>query len=628
MRKLQVALLQLTQSGVLLDADKSDEREASEFQTERHSMPTSWVRATMLVRCNVTARGHSAVTRSVLEAILRLMRYQIIPIVPLRGSVSASGDLMPLAYIAGALEGNPDVFVRKGRKADQRIMKADEALTQEGMPKLTFGPKEALGLVNGTAPSAALAALTIYDAHQLVVLGQAITAMTVEALTGSAESFHSFISSVRPHRGQIEASSNILKLLQGSYFTKGIKRQKERNPRGLAQDRYALRSAPQWIGPQLEDLLLAHEQVTIELNSSTDNPLIDIDAGDVYYGANFQAAAMTSAMEKTRLSLQMIGRLLFAQSTEMIDPNLNNGLPTNLSADDPSTSFTMKGVDINMAAYMSELAFLAGPVSNHVQPAEMHNQSINSLALLSARMTQKAVEVVSLMCAACLYVACQALDLRAIQFEFFLELRSLVRSMNETWLSARMANEETSEITQIIIEKVEEAWQSASRLDIDERCEETSKVASLHLAEIMLSSSSLHNLPPDFLGSWKSEFRTKLQGRHEMVYRRFILNPTTNTYLGVGSSALYEKIRGGLSVPFHQGLAEHPGTVYGSITSKQERPRRLVGSWISDICQAVMDGEISSALYGVLEPEPEQDHQCNGIADSKVNGLAAGQEHV
>lgn len=215
----------------------------------------------------------------------------------------------------------------------------------------TLGPKEGLGLVNGTAASAALAALAMFEANNLAVLTQALTAMACEALLGNSESFHPFIAEVRPHEGQIESARNIFTLLQGSHLAQGIMDKKNRKQSGLIQNRYALRSAPQWIGPQLEDLMLANRQVQTELNSSCDNPLVDRRTEDIYYGANFQATSITSAMEKTRLSLQMFGKLLFSQATEMIDPNLSNGLPTNLVADDPSLSFTMKGVDISMAAY-------------------------------------------------------------------------------------------------------------------------------------------------------------------------------------------------------------------------------------------------------------------------------------
>jgi phenylalanine ammonia-lyase len=152
--------------------------------------------------------------------------------------------------------------------------------------------------------------------------------------------------------------------------------------------------------------MLAHTQVTTELNSTSDNPLVDVSHSDIHSGGNFQAASITAAMEKARLSLQMIGKMLFSQCTELINPALNNGLPANLAADDPSLSFGMKGIDVNVAAYMSELAYLANPISNHVQSAEQHNQAINSLAFISARYTMDAVDLVSLISASFIYVGC------------------------------------------------------------------------------------------------------------------------------------------------------------------------------------------------------------------------------
>lgn len=171
----------------------------------------------------------------------------------------------------------------------------------------------------------------------------------------------------------------MMALLQGAYLAKGIQSKKSRNEIALVQDCYALRSSPQWMGPQLEDLLLADENVTAELNSTADNPLVDTETNYILYGYNFQAATITSAMKKVRLSLQMFGKLLLAQSTEIMNPDLNNGLPANLVAADLNYSFTMKKVNTSMAAYMAELGYLANPVSWHVQSAEMQNQSINSI---------------------------------------------------------------------------------------------------------------------------------------------------------------------------------------------------------------------------------------------------------
>lgn len=111
-------------------------------------------------------------------------------------------------------------------------------------------------------------------------------------------------------------------------------------------------------------------------HTATDNPLVDGETGEVHHGGNFQAMAVTNAMEKTRLALHHIGKLLFAQSTELMNPAMNRGLPPNLAATDPSINYHTKGIDIHTAAYVGELGFLSNPVSTHVQSAEMHNQAV------------------------------------------------------------------------------------------------------------------------------------------------------------------------------------------------------------------------------------------------------------
>jgi phenylalanine ammonia-lyase len=109
---------------------------------------------------------------------------------------------------------------------------------------------------------------------------------------------------------------------------------------------------------------------------ATDNPLVDSETNEVHHGGNFQAMAVTNAMEKTRLALHHIGKLMFAQSAELVNPAMNRGLPPSLAATDPSLNYHGKGIDIAAAAYVSELGYLANPVSTHIQSAEMHNQAV------------------------------------------------------------------------------------------------------------------------------------------------------------------------------------------------------------------------------------------------------------
>src|SRR5713226_6518921 len=195
---------------------------------------------------------------------------------------------------------------------------------------------------------------------------------------------------------QIETARTIWDLLKGSKLAGGQEKDVyiHEDQGELRQDRYTLRTAPQFLGPQIEDIISALNTVTVECNSSThclfstlfsltvvpciatDNPLFDGETGKVHHGGNFQAMAVTNAMEKTRLAIHHIGKLLFAQVTELMNPTMNRGLPPSLAASDPSLNFHGKGLDIAVAAYTSELGFLANPVSTHIQSAEMHNQAV------------------------------------------------------------------------------------------------------------------------------------------------------------------------------------------------------------------------------------------------------------
>jgi phenylalanine ammonia-lyase len=526
--------------------------------------------------------------------MVRLLQHQITPIVPLRGSISASGDLMPLSYIAGTIEGNPDVYVRVRNGDTTQIMKSSDGLQSVGMQAQKLGPKEGLGLINGTSTSAAVASLVLYETHQLSVLVQALSAMGVEALTGTAESFHPFISAVRPHDGQIECANNLLAFLRGSKLAQGLETQRAQDRPGLIQDRYAWRCVPQWVGPQLEDLLLAHRQVTVELNSTCDNPLVDVKTSSVFSGGNFQAVSITSAMEKTRLCLQMLGRLIFSQATEMIDPSLNNGLPTNLVADDPSLSFTMKGVDISMASYMAELGYLSNPVSSHVQSAEMRNQAINSMALVSARYSMQAVEILSLMCACDLYIACQALDLRALHLAFLEQAKLQLHSVTSTIFSTYLVESELEALDNSLNNYLTEAWPTTNRLSPSDRVHSVIENA----LSILLGKLRHHSGPClGDLETWKSQARDALNKAYQEAADAFFSKQHTADLLGEGSKILYETVRQGLGVPFHQGFVERP-----TIDSETHngRAKKTIGSWISIIYEAIRDGRLMSPLLQSL----------------------------
>jgi phenylalanine ammonia-lyase len=165
---LQASLMQHTQSGILTPS--------TDGSKPGHAMPAAWVRAAMVIRCNSTVRGHSAVSLPVIRAVVGLLEHGLTPVVPLRGSVSASGDLMPLAYVAGSLEGNPDILLEK----HGRVLPAPQALQEANLQPVVLGPKEGLGLINGTSSSAGLGALVVAGAQDQAFLAQVLTGAAVE----------------------------------------------------------------------------------------------------------------------------------------------------------------------------------------------------------------------------------------------------------------------------------------------------------------------------------------------------------------------------------------------------------------------------------------------------------------
>ncbi|KAE9411419.1 phenylalanine ammonia-lyase [Gymnopus androsaceus JB14] len=577
------ALLQHQQAGILPSSTTKPQEMLPLMDVGSSlSMPESWVRGAMLVRANSLIRGHSGVRWELIEKITELLRANITPLVPLRGSISASGDLSPLSYIAGALVGNPSIRVFDGPKTFgmRSVRPSREALDEHKIEPLTLASKEPLGILNGTAFSASVAALSLNDAIHLVMLSQVCTAMGVEALNGTRASFDAFIHSSRPHPGQIEAAQNIWKLLQGSKFAQDHEGETsiEEDKHTLRQDRYPLRTSPQFLGPQIEDLLHATAAVTQECNSTTDNPLIDSSTGIIHHGGNFQAMAITNAMEHTRLALQHVGKLLFAQMTELVNPAMNNGLPPSLAASDPSLNYHCKGADIAAAAYCSELGYLANPVSTHVQSAEMHNQAVNSLALISGRATVNSVQVLSLLTASYLY--------RRLSLKNYL-----------VYSAPAYLNQKRFRIASSIFRSMSSTFDKTTIMDCTDQMNAIAASGASVLIDRFISIGSADSLA---LGNIV-QFRSKISSRAATLLRGLRKSYLTGergdapavVYLGK-TQAVYKFIRVALGIKMH-------GTENLNGFTKGPGESDTIGQSISVINEAICDGRMQNVVADLFE---------------------------
>jgi histidine ammonia-lyase len=358
------------------------------------------VRLVMALKLMSLGRGASGVRPQTVALIEAMLERGVVPVIPEKGSVGASGDLAPLAHMTATMIGEGEAYLAGER------MPAVNALERAGLTPIRLAAKEGLALINGTQVSTALALAGLFRAHRAANAALITGALSTDAAMGSSAPFHPEIHLLRGHRGQIDTAAALWRLLDGSEI-----RESHRDGDERVQDPYCIRCQPQVDGACLDVLRMAATTLTTEANAVTDNPLVLSD-GSVVSGGNFHAEPVAFAADQIALAVCEIGAIAQRRVALMVDPKLSYGLPPFLAKNAGLNSGLMIA-EVTSAALMSENKQMAHPASVDSTPTSADQEDHVSMACHGARrllaMTDNLAAIVGIEAV----TAAQGIDFRA-----------------------------------------------------------------------------------------------------------------------------------------------------------------------------------------------------------------------
>ncbi|HVP35790.1 MAG TPA: histidine ammonia-lyase, partial [Terriglobales bacterium] len=329
------------------------------------------VRAAMLLQANVLSKGYSGVRVEVIQSLINLLNSGVTPMVPEKGSVGASGDLAPLAFIALVLTGEGWAFYNK------KLFSGKDALKKAGLKPLKLSAKEGLALINGTEIMTGLGALTLLRAEKLSELADMAGALSCEAALATPVAFDEDLQKARAHRGQGMVAKNLVQLMKNSQ----IREFHKACPK--VQDPYSFRCMPQVHGAVRDALHYVRSVLEVEINSATDNPLIFPDKKKVISGGNFHGEPVALALDFLGIAVSELGSISERRIAVMMDPNITD-LPAFLVSE-PGINSGLMMAQTTAAALVSENKILAHPASVDSIPTSLNQEDHVSMGTIASR---------------------------------------------------------------------------------------------------------------------------------------------------------------------------------------------------------------------------------------------------
>ncbi len=381
-------------------------------------------RAVQITRLSSLIQGKSGVSFGLLNLMVEQLNHNISPKIPQEGSVGASGDLTPLAYLASTLVGESELYF------EGKYQPTMDVYNKLNLKPIKLQPKEGLALMNGTAVMTALACSAFEKASYLCKILSRVTAMSCLAIKGNKQHFAEGLFVAKPFPGQALIAKQI---------RSDLDLQKKSPNAGRIQDRYSIRCAPHVIGVLQDALPFFKKLIETELNSANDNPLIDAENEEILHGGNFYGGHISFVMDSMKNLVANLSDLVDRQMALVVDSKFNNGLPANLSGaskDSKNVCHGFKAVQIGVSAWTAEALKNTMPASVFSRSTECHNQDKVSMGTISARDCLRVIQLTQQVAAASVLITSQALQLRLNSGEFKEEhLSEDVKSFKEDVLS-------------------------------------------------------------------------------------------------------------------------------------------------------------------------------------------------
>jgi histidine ammonia-lyase len=364
------------------------------------------VRASILIRANTLASGHSGIRLELVESLLDMLNINITPCIPSKGSLGSSGDLAPLSHLALVLttsgedlEEESGWAVFQGERGRGKVM-----MQKANIRRHILGPKEGLAITNGATFSAGIAALAIQQAETIIETAEVALAMTLEALQGASAAFDERLHRVRRHEGQKRVAERVRELTKESTLIDSA---------GKVQDPYSLRCAPQVQGPARDTLEFVKGMINREINAITDNPLL-FGPYEALSGGNFHGEIIAMAMDFLKIAFSELAAISERRTFNLTDSKMNSGLPAMLVDNEKSAGLNsgMMMPQYTSASLVLENKTLATPDSVHSLPTSGGQEDHNANSMIAARHAMDVMGNCAHVIGIELYCAARALDLR------------------------------------------------------------------------------------------------------------------------------------------------------------------------------------------------------------------------